>query len=96
MIARLAVYCGLGLALLIAQQPMQKKGAAPAPPVKPTAAELQLIQSKVEEFTAAFVNAATGNFTLVAGTPFRTGASDGGALGADVAGVNSLAQDLPR
>ena len=39
----------------------------------------------VDEFTAAFVNAAEENFALVAGSPFRNAASDGTALGADLA-----------
>ncbi len=41
----------------------------------------------VVDFEASFVNAAAGNFALVAGNPFRTAASDGGALGADIARV---------
>jgi hypothetical protein len=46
----------------------------------------------VEQFDAAFVNAADANFTLVAGSPFRNGASDGGPLGVDLATLNSVAR----
>jgi hypothetical protein len=42
----------------------------------------------VNEFLAAFVNPAAGNFALVAGSPFRRAASDGSALGADVARIS--------
>jgi hypothetical protein len=45
----------------------------------------------VEQFDAAFVNAVAGNFALVAGSPFRNAASDGGALGADLATLNAVA-----
>jgi len=41
------------------------------------------------DFLASFVNAAAGDFTLVAGTSFRTSATDGGALGADVGRVTA-------
>jgi hypothetical protein len=41
------------------------------------------------EFMAAFVNVAGEDYSLVAGTQFRTGASDGGALGADVSTVRA-------
>jgi hypothetical protein len=43
----------------------------------------------IAEFEASFVNAPAGNFTLVPSSPFRTAASDGGPLGADVARVNA-------
>ena len=45
----------------------------------------------VDQFDAAFVNASGGNFALVAGSPFRTAASDGGALGADLGRLNAVA-----
>ena len=45
----------------------------------------------VEQFDAAFVNAADGNFALVPGSPFRNAASDGGALGADLATLTAVA-----
>jgi hypothetical protein len=45
----------------------------------------------VEQFDGAFVNAAAGNFALVAGSPFRSAASDGGPLGADLATLNAVA-----
>ena len=45
----------------------------------------------VDQFDAAFVNAAEGNFALVPGSPFRNAASDGGALGADLATLNAVA-----
>jgi hypothetical protein len=41
------------------------------------------------EFMAAFVNVAGGDYSLNASTPFRTSASDGGAVGADVARVTA-------
>ena len=41
------------------------------------------------EFMTAFVNVAAGDYSLVPGTPFRTSATDGGALGADMARVNA-------
>lgn len=41
----------------------------------------------VAEFDAAFVNPAQGDFSLVAATPFRGWASNGGPLGADIARV---------
>jgi hypothetical protein len=41
------------------------------------------------EFMAAFVNAAGGDYSLSPSTPFRTSATDGGAVGADVAGVTA-------
>ena len=44
----------------------------------------------VDQFDAAFVNAAGGNFALVAGSPFRSAASDGGPLGADLAKLNAV------
>jgi hypothetical protein len=43
----------------------------------------------VAEFEASFVNAAAGNFTLVPGSPFRTAASNGRPLGADVSRVTA-------
>ena len=46
----------------------------------------------VDQFDAAFVNAAGGNFALVSGSPFRNAASDGGALGADLATLNAVAR----
>ena len=39
----------------------------------------------VDEFVAAFVSVDESNFTLIPGSPFRTAASDGTALGADLA-----------
>jgi hypothetical protein len=39
------------------------------------------------DFESAFVNAAAGDFSLVAATPFRAWASDGGPLGANIARV---------
>ncbi|MEP7363370.1 MAG: hypothetical protein ABI972_08955 [Acidobacteriota bacterium] len=48
-LARLGVCAGLALALLMAQQAQQKKGGPAAPPIQPTAAELQRIRAKVEE-----------------------------------------------
>jgi hypothetical protein len=44
-----------------------------------------------DEFAAAFVNAAEGNFALVPGSQFRGAASDGSALGADLVRLNSAA-----
>jgi hypothetical protein len=44
----------------------------------------------VEEFMAGFVNANAANFTLVPASPFRRAASDGTALGADLARLNSV------
>lgn len=41
------------------------------------------------EFMAAFVNAAGDDYSLASGTPFRTYATDGGPLGADVARLNA-------
>jgi hypothetical protein len=48
----------------------------------------------VEEFEAAFVNAAEANFALVTGSPFRTGATNGGALGADLVRMTSAAHGI--
>jgi hypothetical protein len=45
----------------------------------------------VQQFDAAFVNAAEGNFALVPGSPLRNAASDGGPLGADLARLNAVA-----
>ena len=45
----------------------------------------------VDQFDAAFVNAAGGNFALVPGSPFRNQASDGGPLGVDLATLNRVA-----
>jgi hypothetical protein len=42
------------------------------------------------EFMAAFVNTAAGDFSLVPNTPFRTAASDGGSVGADIARVTAV------
>src|SRR4051812_3509411 len=42
------------------------------------------------EFMAAFVNAAAGDYSLVASTPFRTAATDGGSIGADIARVTAV------
>jgi hypothetical protein len=47
------------------------------------------------EFMAAFVNVGADNYTLVTGTPFRTSASDGGALGADMARVSAAIAGAP-
>jgi hypothetical protein len=47
----------------------------------------------VDEFTAAFVNAAEANFTLVPSSPFRAAASDGTAIGADLARLRALVDD---
>lgn len=44
----------------------------------------------IAEFEASFRNAPAGDFTLVPGSPFATAASDGTALGADVARVDAL------
>jgi hypothetical protein len=41
----------------------------------------------VAEFAASFTDADAGDFTLVADSPMRGWASDGGAVGADIAGV---------
>jgi hypothetical protein len=41
------------------------------------------------DFAAAFVNAGGEDYSLVAGSAFRTSATDGGAVGADVAKVNA-------
>jgi hypothetical protein len=46
----------------------------------------------VDEFEAAFVDPAGGNFALVPGTRFRTGAGNGGALGADLTRLNAVAR----
>jgi hypothetical protein len=45
----------------------------------------------VDEFAAAFVNAAGGDFALMPGSRFRHAASDGTALGADLASLNAAA-----
>jgi hypothetical protein len=44
----------------------------------------------VDEFVASFVNAAAANYTLLPGSRFRTAASDGTALGADLSRLDSL------
>ena len=44
----------------------------------------------IDEFVAGFVNANASNFALVPGHPFRTAASDGSAVGADVARVSAM------
>ena len=44
----------------------------------------------VDEFVGSFVNAAAGNFRLLPGNPFRTAASDGTAIGADLSRLESL------
>ena len=44
----------------------------------------------VDEFMAGFVNAAGANFALVPGSPFRAAASDGTAVGADVARLSAM------
>jgi hypothetical protein len=44
----------------------------------------------VAEFDSAFVNVDRDNFTLVPGSSFRTAASDGGAVGADVVTLNAV------
>jgi hypothetical protein len=41
------------------------------------------------EFMTAFANVAVGDYSLVSGTSFRTSATDGGALGADMARVSA-------
>src|SRR4030095_3973326 len=43
----------------------------------------------VDEFMAVFVGLATGDFTLVRGCPYLSGASDGQAIGADVAALKA-------
>jgi hypothetical protein len=43
----------------------------------------------VTEFQNAFTNAAAGDFSLVSESSFRTAASNGGSIGADVSRVNS-------
>jgi hypothetical protein len=48
------------------------------------------------EFLAAFVNGAAGDYSLVAATPFRTEASDGGALGADTASITAALSGLTQ
>ena len=48
----------------------------------------------VDAFQTAFVDPADGNFTLVAGNAFGTMSETGGALGADMGGVNSMTQGL--
>ena len=45
----------------------------------------------VDDFVAGFVNPNASNFALVPGHPFRTAASDGSALGADVVRVSAMA-----
>ena len=45
----------------------------------------------VNEFAAAFVNPAAGDFALAPGSQFRNAASDGTALGADLARLNAIA-----
>jgi hypothetical protein len=47
----------------------------------------------VEEFQAEFVNAAGENFALVNGSPFRSGSSTGGVLGADLALLGAVTRD---
>jgi hypothetical protein len=49
----------------------------------------------VDQFDAAFVNAAEGNFALVPGSQFRNAASDGGALGVDLKTLNAVASGAP-
>ena len=46
------------------------------------------------EFMAGFVNAAADDYSLIASTPFRTLATDGGAVGADVARVSAALTGL--
>jgi hypothetical protein len=46
------------------------------------------------EFLAAFANAAAEDYSLVASTPLRTAASDGGAVGADIARVTAALNGL--
>jgi hypothetical protein len=46
----------------------------------------------VDEFIAGFVNAADANFALAPWSPFRGAASDGTAVGADVARLSRMAQ----
>jgi hypothetical protein len=41
------------------------------------------------EFLASFVNVAAGDYSLITGTAFRTSATDGGPLGADMARVSA-------
>jgi hypothetical protein len=45
----------------------------------------------VDEFMATFVNAAEANFRLVPSSPFRAAASDGTAIGADMARLSAMA-----
>jgi hypothetical protein len=45
----------------------------------------------VEEFEAAFVNAAGENFALAPGSPFRNGGSNGSVMGADLGRLNAFA-----
>jgi hypothetical protein len=47
------------------------------------------------EFLSAFANAAAEDYSLVATTPFRTSATDGGPVGADVATVRALLNGAP-
>jgi len=44
----------------------------------------------VAEFEAQFVDPGAGNFTLVPGSAFRTAASDGGAVGADLVTLDQM------
>ena len=60
---------------------MGKANAYPAGNFFPTEAELM----------AAFVNTAAGDYSLVPSTPFRTAATDGGSVGADIARVTAVA-----
>jgi hypothetical protein len=48
------------------------------------------------EFLAAFVNGTAGDYSLVPATPFRTEASDGGALGADTASIAAALGGVPQ
>jgi hypothetical protein len=48
----------------------------------------------VSEFNAAFANLGAEDFALIAATPFRGWASDGGAVGADIAGVRNAINGL--
>jgi hypothetical protein len=46
----------------------------------------------VDEFVAGFVNLNGANFALVPGSPFRTAASDGTAIGVDLARLGAMTQ----